>query len=90
MGIKVNLHSAHRQHTGGREIVEVEGSTVGECLESLVGAHPGMREALFDDGGRLRNSIEIYLNLESTYPEELQKPTRDGDEIHIAVMLAGG
>ncbi len=90
MGIKVNLHSAHRQHAGGRETVEVDGATVGECLERLVAEHPGMRAALFDDGGRLRNSIEIYLNLETTYPEELKTPTRDGDEIHIALMLAGG
>jgi len=90
VGIKVNLHSTHRQHTGGRKIVEVEGFTVGECIESLVGAHPGMRGALFDVGGKLRNNIEIYLNLESTHPEEMLKPTRDGDEIHIAIMLAGG
>lgn len=90
MGIAINLHSSHRGHTGGRETVEVDGSTVGECLESLVTRHPGLRDALFDDGGKLRGHIEIYLNLESTYPEEMRKPTRDGDEIHIAVMLAGG
>lgn len=68
----------------------MEGSTVGECLESLVAEHPGLREALFDARGALRSNIEIYLNLESTYPEELGKPTSDGDEIHVAVMLAGG
>jgi molybdopterin converting factor small subunit len=90
VAITVNLHSSHRQHTGGRESVTVDGSTVGECLERLVAAHPGLRDALFDSGGALRNNIEIYLNLESTYPEELRKPTSDGDEIHVAVMLAGG
>jgi molybdopterin converting factor small subunit len=90
VAVSVNLHSSHRQHTGGLESVAVEGSTVGECLERLVAAHPGLRDALFDAAGKLRNNIEIYLNMESTYPEELGKQTRDGDKIHIAVMLAGG
>ena len=90
MAVSINLHSTHRQHAGGLETVVVEGSTVGECLESLVTAHPGLRDALFETAGRLRKNIEIYLNMESTYPEELSKQTRDGDEIHIAVMLAGG
>jgi hypothetical protein len=30
------------------------------------------------------------VNMESTYPEELAKPVRDGDEIHITLMLSGG
>lgn len=89
MSIKVNLHRTHRQLTGDLETVEVEGSTIGECLERLVEQHPAMQAALFEKG-KLRNTIEIYLNMESTYPDELARPTRDGDEIHVTVMLAGG
>ena len=49
--------------------------------------------------GELRNAVSgrpyhgvnvLLLNLESTFPQELAMPVKDGDEIHIAVMLAGG
>ena len=49
-----------------------------------------MREKIFDKQGKLLNTIEIYLNMESAYPDELAKPVSSGDEIHITVLLAGG
>jgi hypothetical protein len=45
---------------------------------------------LFDKKGTLLNAIEIYINLKSAYPGELVKPVKDGDDIHITLMLAGG
>lgn len=74
----------------GLSKVEVDGSTVGQCLDQLVGRYPAFREVLFEKREKLRNNMEIYVNLESAYPEELAKPVRDGDEIYITVMLAGG
>ena len=41
------------------------------------------------DGG-LNNFIDIYVNMESAYPEELTKTVKDGDEIHIITAVAGG
>lgn len=90
MGVTLNIHRAHRVHTNGLEAVEVDGGTVGECLKALVDLHPEMQKALFDDKGKLKNQIEIYLNMESAYPDELKKPVNDGDEIHITIMLSGG
>ncbi len=90
MSVKVSLHKTHRQFTGGREVVEVQGSTVGDCLDHLAKEYPGMGEALFEKKGKLRGYIEIFLNLQSTYPEELAMPVKDGDEIYVVVMLAGG
>jgi hypothetical protein len=92
MSVKVHLHKTHRRFTAELGTIEVEGRTVGECLNALVERFPDLQPALFQGNAtqRLRNNIEIYLNLESTYPDELAKPTRTGDEIHIAVMLAGG
>jgi molybdopterin converting factor small subunit len=90
VGVRIHLHRTHRRHAGGRESVEVDGATVGKCLEDLVRRHPAMGEALFDAGGGLRSNVEIYLNMRSTYPGELERPTADGDEIHVTVMLAGG
>jgi molybdopterin converting factor small subunit len=90
MGINVHIHGTHRGATDGKGVVETRGKTVGECLTNLVQTYPGMQDVLFDKKGKLRNLIEIYVNQESAYPDELRKTTRDGDEIHLTFMLAGG
>lgn len=90
MSVTVNIHKTHRRYTDGKEIITVEGNTIGECLDDLIRQFPDMKKTLFDQEGRLSNLLEIYLNLESAYPDELLKPTKEGDEIHITVMLAGG
>jgi molybdopterin converting factor small subunit len=90
VGIKVNIHRTHRNFTNGQDVVEVAGNTVGDCLTDLIGQYPGMKDALFDKKGKLRNFVEIYVNMQSAYPEELAKQVKDGDEIHVTIMLAGG
>ncbi len=90
MSIKINIHRTHRQFTNGLDIVEVDGNTVGACLDNLVKQFPDMGKVLFNKKGKLVNVIEIYVNLKSAYPGELAKQVRDGDNIHITLMIAGG
>lgn len=90
MSVKINIHKTHRQLTDGLDVVNVEGATVGECLRELVKRFPDMEKKLFDGKGKLQNVIEVYVNMESAYPDELAKTVKDGDEIHITLMLAGG
>ena len=90
MAVKVHVHATHRQFTDGLEVVDVKGNTVGECLNQLVREFPKMEKALFAKKDRLHNIVEVYLNHTSAYPNELAKPVKDGDEIHLVVMLAGG
>jgi len=90
MSITLHLHKTHRQYTDGADTLELEGRTIGECLDGLIKRFPGMQAALFDGKDKLKNQIEIYLNMESAYPDELKRPVKDGDEVYIIVMLAGG
>jgi molybdopterin converting factor small subunit len=90
LSIKINIHKTHRQFTNGLDIVEVEGNTVGNCLDNLVGQFPGMKKALFDKKGKLLRIIEIYINSKSAYPNELTKQVKHGDNVHITLLLAGG
>jgi molybdopterin converting factor small subunit len=90
LSIKINIHKTHRQFTNGLDIVEVEGNSVGNCLDNLVRQFPGMKKALFDKKGKLLRVIEIYINSKSAYPNELVKQVKDGDNVHIILMLAGG
>ena len=90
MSIKVNIHKTHRQYTDGLPVVEVKGNTVGDCLGNLVKQFPGIEKGIFDKKSNLLNAVEIYVNQESAYPDELAKPVSDGDEIYLTLMLAGG
>jgi molybdopterin converting factor small subunit len=90
MSVQVHIHTTHRQFTNGSEVVAVEGNTVGECLSHLIQEFPGMEKALFAKKDKLLNNIEVYLNHASAYPNELLKPVKDGDDIHLVVMLTGG
>ena len=90
MTVTLHLHKTHRQFTDGIETLETEGRTIGDCIDRLIQRFPGMQAALFSGRGKLKNQIEIYLNMESAYPDELKKLVADGDDVYITVMLAGG
>jgi len=90
MCIKINLYPFFHQYANGQQVVEVSGNTVGQCLDGLVRQFPGIETGLFGKNGKLLNYVEIYVNLESSYPEELVKPVRDGDELHTVLIIAGG
>ncbi len=90
MNIRINVSSILLQHTNGQQVIEVNGSTVGQCLEHLVEQFPGIEQGLFDKNGKLHHFINIYVNEESAYPEELAKLVKEGDELHIVFLLGGG
>jgi molybdopterin converting factor small subunit len=90
MPVNVHIHLTHRQFTNGQDVVAVEGTTVGECLNHLVRLYPGMEKALFAKRDKLLNVVEVFVNHAAAYPNELTKPVKDGDEINLLVMLAGG
>jgi molybdopterin converting factor small subunit len=90
MSVKVNINQDLQQHTAKQEVVEVSGNTVGQCLADLVQQFPNLKSELFGKDGKLLEYIEIYVNRESAYPEELAKPVSDGDELSIIQMIFGG
>jgi len=90
VSVKINIHPFLSQHTNNQDVVEVNGGTVGQCLEQLVARFPELRQWLFEKNGKLNRLVEIYVNMESSYPEELAKPVKDGDELHIVIIISGG
>ena len=90
MSITMKIHPILHHHTNAQDMVKVKGHTVGECLDDLAKKFPGIEKELFDKDGKLFNYIDIYVNLKSSYPEELAKLVKDGDELHITYIVAGG
>ena len=70
--------------------LNVEGGTVGECLEDFLRQFPSGRKFLFDEKGKFFGHIDIYVNGVSTFPEELTRPVREGDTITMLYLIDGG
>jgi len=90
MSIKIEIPSYLQPYTNNMEVVEVNGSTVGGCLNHLVKQFPGIEKMLFAKNGKLFGYVAIYINGEDAYPKELAKPVKDGDELDILYIIGGG
>jgi len=89
--VKIILPYPHlQQFTNHQESVEVDGSTVGECLGNLVRRFPGVEKEILDEHGQLLSHVFCYVNGKAVYPTILTDGVREGDEIMIALLLAGG
>ena len=90
MSIRLAIPTYLQPFTNNLEVVEVDGRTVGECLEHLVTQFSGMEEKLFTRSGNLHGYVGIYLNGMDCYPGELAKTVKDGDELYILYIIGGG
>lgn len=90
MSIKIHIPSYMQLFTNNLAVIEVKGSTVGDCLNQLVKQFPAMEKLLFDQTGKLLGEFSIYVNSEDAYPQQLAKAVKDGDELHIPSLIAGG
>jgi len=90
MTVKLNLHPYLVHLADNKDRHEVNGATIGECLEDIVRRYPDLEEWLFTEERELKSLFDVFLNMESTEPERLAKPVRDGDDINIIIVIAGG
>jgi molybdopterin synthase sulfur carrier subunit len=90
MAVTVRIPTPLRTLTGGSDEVHVEGTTVGQVIDALEQAHPGMRERLLDDKG-VRRFVNIYANDEDIrFLDNLETALSDGDSVSIVPAIAGG
>jgi len=90
MSVKINIPSYLQPYTNDTAVIEVNGSTLDECLNHLVEQCPDIRNKLFDKEGKLHDYVSIYLDGQFIYADELSKPAKDGDEFHLFYILGGG
>jgi molybdopterin converting factor small subunit len=90
MSVRVHLYSSLRGYAGNRSIVEVNGTTVGECLDDLVRQYPSIAPVLFDEAGKSLDKVFVSINLESTYREKMDAPVKESDDVYLILIVAGG
>ncbi len=88
---KVLIPTPLRQYVDKKESVEVVGATVGEILETLTRQYAELRRHLYNEEGKLRSFVNVYVNDEDIrYLNREQTPVKDQDTISIVPSIAGG
>jgi molybdopterin converting factor small subunit len=59
--VTVHIPEFLRRYTDGAEESIVSGFTVGEALSALEREHPGILSQVFEAGGGIRSSVELFL-----------------------------
>lgn len=91
MAIKVFIPAPLRPYAEGNAAVTLDGSTVAEILANLASQFPYLKTHLFDDTGKLRSFVNVYINEEDIrYLQRGDTEVQDGDEIRIVPAVAGG
>ena len=91
MPIPVRIPTPLRKLTGNQEIVDAEGATIGEILNSLESSYPGLKERICDEENNIRRFVNVFINDEDIrFLQESQTPVKSGDEVSIVPAIAGG
>ena len=91
MPTRILIPTPLRAYAGKQEAVEAEGGTVGELLENLTEQHADLRKHLYNDDGKLRSFVAIYLNDDDIrFLEKEATPVKAGDTVSIIPSVAGG
>src|SRR3984893_3364120 len=91
MANKILIPTPLRPFTGKEDAVEVDGSTIGELLANLTTKYEGLKPHLYNEQGKLRSFVNVYLNDEDIrYLEKEKTVVKPGDTISIIPSVAGG
>lgn len=89
--VTVHIPGELRPQVDNNATVEMTGSSVRQVLKALRDRYPVLGKRLFKNDEELNHFVNIYLNEEDIrFLENLETPTRTGDELSIVPAIAGG
>ena len=91
MSTRVLIPTPLRVYAGKQDVIEVEGSTVGELLANMTAEYTELRKHLYNEDGRLRAFVAIFVNDDDIrFLEKEATPVKEGDTVSIIPTVAGG
>jgi adenylyltransferase/sulfurtransferase len=88
---KILIPTPLRQFADKKDSVQLTGSTVGEVLKSLTSEYADLRRHLYNDEGKLRSFVNVYVNDEDIrYLNKEATPLNENDTVSIVPSIAGG
>ena len=93
LGVVVNMlrRADPLRKMAEQDTVDLSGATVGEVLNGLTSQFGDLRKHLYNDEGKLRSYVNVYLNDEDIrYLQKESSAVKEGDTISIVPSIAGG
>jgi sulfur-carrier protein len=91
VAVTVRIPTQLRSLSGGNSEVQVEGGTVAATLKALEAAHPGFNDRLFDESGKLRRFVNVFVADEDIrFLDGIDTAVADGTTVSIVPAVAGG
>jgi sulfur-carrier protein adenylyltransferase/sulfurtransferase len=88
---KILIPTPLRQYADKQDSVVLPGATVGEALNALTAKYADLKRHLYNDEGKLRSFVNVYLNDEDIrYMQKEATPLAEGDTLSIVPSIAGG
>ncbi|HXJ43425.1 MAG TPA: ubiquitin-like small modifier protein 1 [Bryobacteraceae bacterium] len=88
---RIMIPTPLRQFAEKNDTVEFPGATVGEVLSALITRFPDLKKNLYNDEGKLRSFVNVYLNDEDIrYTGKEATAVKDADTLSIVPSIAGG
>ncbi|MEI8000543.1 MAG: MoaD/ThiS family protein [Actinomycetes bacterium] len=87
----VRIPTQLRELSGGAGELTVDGDTLAGVLAGLEVAHPGFGERLFDEAGKLRRFVNVFVDDEDIrFLQGLDTVVTDRTVVSIVPAVAGG
>jgi sulfur-carrier protein len=91
MAVIVRIPTPLQGLTNNLSEVAADGGTVREVMGNLDEKYPGLKARLYDDAGKLRRFVNVYVNDEDIrFMQNEETAVQDGSEISIIPSIAGG
>jgi len=87
----IKIPSQLRSQTEGHDQVEINAGNVGEALSKLVEQYPAIKDRIYDENGKLRRYVNIYLGDEDIrFLENQETKIDEKSELSLVPAIAGG
>ena len=88
----IHVPNVYQGHTRRASTIEVDGPTLGACLDAADAQHPGFRALVVDDSGATHKFNKVLLDGEllARGPEILETAVSSDARIEVMAAIAGG
>jgi molybdopterin converting factor small subunit len=79
-----------RRLAGFQNEIEASGTTLGECVDDMVGRNPRLGPVLLDAEGKMRGIIRVFVNGTQLASATPNVPVAAADCVSLITAIAGG
>ena len=94
MTVSILIPAPLRRYAGGAKKIEVDAQTVEGAISALAQKHPELQRQLFDDSGKMRSFVNVFLGNQNVRDLDPSGGgglgVKDGDVLTLVPAIAGG